>query len=536
MTRAVPAPVPVRRLIPVLVAVALGMFARPSAAQFLAPALDRSGFDVRARQPSLRLAMLGGTSLAFDDENNEINLWDYGVASTGLLSDRDSTSLDLWVDGRSRKDHHTVSAQEVETDRKGALNAGLLAVGRNPGKFAAGLDGSYLSFESGIPAQTGVYEDDGITVPLLVPTIGGTAFSNRVLWGARMLFARENVDRNLRTMTTDEDQVELVGGEIVEFPTFFDRNKWTTSLWGIGLGLGWDQAGLGQLALQYDYVDQQVRGSNNTARRVYETDEQRPIDEYSATAIVTPAALSWLRAGLSVGRQTVHSTEEYRFSLSGGTGGVPLAGRGDRLDRDQRQDYFRSRVALTPGGRANNLLVGADLNVRYDHEHIEPGGEPNDYNAFLDAVAGDTLNLPQKVASEVQELRHWDAGLGLGYRFSPRFMAGIEGHRYNNARDGLAVHARQRITDFRGGIEYGLTPTWTARVGGWHRSDDADVYTANNERVSNALTLGAGFAPPTSSYAIDAGFEFTQRSTNFPDPTDEEGSGLRFMTYGRWRF
>jgi len=54
--------------------------ARPVAAQFLAPALDHPGFDRRLSQPSLRLSMLGGVSLLFDDENNELNLWDFGVA------------------------------------------------------------------------------------------------------------------------------------------------------------------------------------------------------------------------------------------------------------------------------------------------------------------------------------------------------------------------------------------------------------------------------------------------------------------------
>ena len=34
--------------------------AGPAAAQFLAPALDRPGFDRRLTQPSLRLSMLGG--------------------------------------------------------------------------------------------------------------------------------------------------------------------------------------------------------------------------------------------------------------------------------------------------------------------------------------------------------------------------------------------------------------------------------------------------------------------------------------------
>src|SRR5882672_7059854 len=74
-------------------AVALAMagvllVARTAGAQYLAPALDRPGFDRRPTQPSLRLLTLGGLSLAIPDENNEINLWDFGGSTLGLFSDR----------------------------------------------------------------------------------------------------------------------------------------------------------------------------------------------------------------------------------------------------------------------------------------------------------------------------------------------------------------------------------------------------------------------------------------------------------------
>lgn len=518
-----------------LTALVLCLGAREAGAQFLAPALDRAGFDSRVRSPSIRLASLGGVQLAFEDENNEIDLWDFGRTTTGLLSDRDSTSLDIWLDGMSRKDEHTVETNTFETDRKGTLNTGLLGVGRNPGKFAAGLDLGFVTFDSGIPAQEDVYEDADIELPLLVPTAGGTAFSGKGLWGARLLFAKESVERNLRVMQAENGDRKLTDGDVVPYPTFFDVNKWSTSVWGLGFALGWDQKSLGQISLQYDFVSQHVLGSQNTSRRIYETDEVRPINEYSVTAIVSPASLSWLLAGLTAGRQSVVSTEEYRFSLSGGTGAIPLASRGNRLERNTRQDFFRSRVQITPG-EEKNLLVGGDFNVRYDRDHNEPTTGANDYNAFLDQIAADTLNLPQKVLSEVQELRHWDAGIGASYRFTDRLQAGIEGRRYNNARDGLSVHERQRITDLRGGVEYKWTPTWTARGGAYHRSDDADVYTQNNEQVTNALTLGAGYAPPAARYGIDGGLELAARSTDYPDPSGGEGSGLRFMLYGRWLF
>ena len=39
-----------------------------------------------------------------------------------------------------------------------------------------------------------------------------------------------------------------------------------------------------------------------------------------------------------------------------------------------------------------------------------------------------------------------------------------------------------------------------------------------------------------SRYTIDGGVEVGRRSSNFPDPSDENGSLFRFMLYNRWAF
>ena len=75
-----------------LTAVAITTIAAAVSAQTLAPAIDRPGSERKTTQPSLRLVTLGGMSLAIDDENNEINLWDFAGSSLGLVFDRDSTS------------------------------------------------------------------------------------------------------------------------------------------------------------------------------------------------------------------------------------------------------------------------------------------------------------------------------------------------------------------------------------------------------------------------------------------------------------
>jgi hypothetical protein len=531
MSRSVPARALAAGLVTLLTAFALSALAPQAHAQFLAPALDRAGTDFRLRQPSLRLVSLGGVYLAVEDENNEINLWDFAGSANGLLRDRDSTSLDLFADHVGRHDEHTLGAQQVETDRLSTLLLGVQAVGRGS-RFAGGIEGALASFDRALPSQSYGYEDRSITMPVAIPTLNGR-IGKKASWGLRGVFGSEKLDQKLRTPTVQGDEVKLEGGDVVNYPTVFEPVEGTVSTSGIGFGVGYDVGTIAEVAVGLDLVKSTVKASNNSQRRVYETEEKRPSQEWSGTAILTP--MTGLRLGGLVGKRTADSDETYRFSLSGGQGTIPLQSRGTRLTRDFEQQYFRGRASYQPTGMSA-LSLGADLNVRYDKEQFVAGTGEGNFNDFLATLQADSLALPPAILDELQELRHWDAGVGVAYRFSPRVLASVEGHRFNNARDGLSVRARQKITDLRAGVELGIDPSWTARLGAWHRSDDPDVYLYDNERVRNAFTAGVGWAKPNSSYALDAGMEVAKASTDFADPTEGSGSGFRFFLYNRWDF
>ncbi len=229
------------------------------------------------------------------------------------------------------------------------------------------------------------------------------------------------------------------------------------------------------------------------------------------------------------------ATENFRFTLSTGQASPPITGRGDRLARAVDGEFLRARVALAPPS-IPAIQLGADLNVRYGKESIDPADAANDFNGFRESVEVFGLGLVPPIVDEVQEVRHWDAGLGVGYTASPRLRIGVEGHRGNDARDGTGVRLRRRVTDLRAGLEYAVAADWQARLGGWRRGLDEDVYTANNEGVAAAITLGAGYRPAGGKFAIDAGVEILDRSTDYPDPTDGTGSGFRFLLYNRWAF
>jgi hypothetical protein len=530
MNRAVPA----RALVLLLAGVAMLPAARPAHAQYLAPALDRAGFEARLRQPSLRLASMGRLYLAVDDENERLNLWDYAASSTGMLADRDSTSLDIFFETRHRDDQRTLGSTLEQADHAQLWNIGLQAIGRVPGRFAAGVDGGYLSFDSGLPAQRGVYEERTITAPVAMPTINGLVLDGRLSWAAHAVLGRESLDQRLRLMTESGGELKLKGGDVVGYPSPFTPNEATNPVGGLGFGVAWnDPDHLWQFAANADWIKTTVRESNSTQRRVFETEEVRPMRQLAGSLILTP--LPWVTFGGQAGESWYDGEQTYRFSISGGSGGIPTIGRGDRLAHSFRQDFARARVMVRPPA-VERLTLGADFNSRYDRHRYDPATGTGDFNAFLVTLQADTLVLPGFVLTEAQELRHWDAGLGAGYRVSPALLASAEIHRYNNAWDGLATRVRQRITDLRAGVEYELNPTWMLRLGGWHRADDRDVYTAGNERMENALTGGVGLTRAGGRNHIDLGFEYMKRQTDFPDPTAQDGSGFRLMGYSRWAF
>jgi hypothetical protein len=505
--------------------------ARPAAAQFLAPAVDRPGFDRRLTQPSLRLSMLGGVSLLFDDENNELNLWDFGGSSLGLLSDRDSTSFDFFFTSGSSATKHTVGTVDREIQRASGLNAGLQAVGRSPGKFALGVDAGYLVGETGIPAQTGIYQSRSSNTPVAIPVLNGTAFGGKWGYGIRFAFTNSSINNDLKTETEKDGEILLQDGDVVGSPPF-DITEGKIHASGLGLGIGYTPSKTFNVALNFDELNNKVHGSNNNARRVYELDEPQNSGEWSLTAIARP---SWVVIGAQIGRRSFDSSQEYRFSQSGGLNGPPLVSRGDRLLRDFRQDWLRSRVLLNPTSLPN-LAVAGDLSIRYDRDQVDPATTPGNYNEFLVDLSIDTLQLGPAVTSTLDELRHWNAGLGASYRLTTRLQFGAEGHRYNTALDGPLVHSRQKLTDLKAGAEYVVSSTWTGRAGYSHRSADDDVYTLQNETVTNLATFGAGYARPGTQYSLDAGFEFGKRDSNYPDPTKTTGSLFRFMLYNRWAF
>jgi hypothetical protein len=74
-------------------------------AQYLSDQIDDADATRLRFNPSPRLAGMGLLGITIEDENNEINLFDYIGSPVGLLNDRDTTSVDFQYDyGRNKTD------------------------------------------------------------------------------------------------------------------------------------------------------------------------------------------------------------------------------------------------------------------------------------------------------------------------------------------------------------------------------------------------------------------------------------------------
>jgi hypothetical protein len=526
MNRAVPALFAAVLVAPIL-------HALPARAQFLDAGLDRFGFDQRIRQPALRLATLGRTTLAFEDENNEINQWDFGGSTVGLLDDRAGNSLDLFLDASGRDAEQEIGSITRQVERVDGSVFGVSGVARNPGTFAFGIDAGFQRLGSGLPRDTGFYEDDAVGLRDATVTATGRIFEKKVGWGARVAFGREEYDHRIKNQTVEDGELKLEGGDAREPASMFELVEGTGNSTRYGLGLGLLGSSWGDVSVNWDHNQLTVEGNQNTRRRVYEVEQKRGIDVWSLATTIRP--LTGVTLGGVAGTGGYDTDETYRFSMSLGQGAPPALSRGTRYGIDAEGQFLRTRASIAPSDLPD-LLLGLDFNVRYEKEEATVATGAESFNDFLDFAERNGFILGPPLENTIDELRHWDAGIGVGYRLSSTMRLGVEGHRSNDARDGTMIHARRRVTDLRGGFEADLGTEWQGRIGGWHRSLDEDVYTDNNEGVATALTLGAGWRPSGSKITLDGGIELLGRSTNYPDPFDGSGSGLRFVLNNRWAF
>lgn len=482
--------------------------------------------EVRLQPPWMRLDAMGGLVLSVRDEYTELNLWDFGGISLGMVDDQDSTSLDLWLD----RDGCTLDRKAQGVDREVSRCRNLDAAGQTILRFgsgAVGLGAGTLSLRRGLPFADQEHTVQQVTQAVLQPVAAGHLWKG-VRWGLTGIFGSENSDMIWMRDQVTGGRVKLTkDGEQLMPPDLFSPDQIGVSISGLGGALGYAHERWGEMGFYYRQRREVLEWKQLATRSVYELRQPRHWTEFGVGATVKPHRL--VDVALMAGREYYSDTQTYRFSLSGGSNADPLAVRGDKLLEDVRHDFFQARVQ----GDLSRLPVtyGASVRVVYDRARQNPAAAmENDFNNFvLSEAAGDTVAGPPLVRALRSDGRTLDWGLGGSYRFlEERALAGAEFHSYRTATDGTDLLARTTRWEVRAGGEYLFDERWSGRAGYRHTRGDEDTDTERNEMVADRFSLGATARDLLPGWVLIAELYREWHRTDYPDPGELGGTSTGF--------
>jgi hypothetical protein len=460
------------------------------------------------------------------DPLSQTTLYQLGGVSAGLGLDRDSTSVNFWGGAESSTRDIERSTRTEEIAKSSASDVAAEAVLRFSETLAFGIDASLPSARSAVPFSNESNEALSTFNPAANVMMSGRLFGP-VLWGVNAVFAGRNLTRdywandlqftrNPWTGETKDYQLVLDSGrERVDPPNFFVPDEGTIESSGLGGSLAYEYKEYGEAAFYAMRTSEDVEAKQIGDRQVYDTYEKRRITDFGFTFIGRP--IDDVELGIAMGRSTWSTTEDFRFSVSGGSTAQPLQGRGDRSLRNYRSDYLDGRFQgdfLTEG-----LTVGASWTVAYERWHETPATTVGNFNDFvLGSVTVDTLVAPVLVRPVLFESRTLGFGAGASYQLPGRpVLVAAEYHWYRDAQNGTMLERRPQGWNVRLGGEWVANETWTARLGWVHDVGDEDRLTILNEGVADRITLG-GTWHAGSSWSADAFGQAAWGRTDFADP------------------
>jgi len=480
--------------------------------------------DVRFQPPSFRLEAMGGLGLAVRDTYNQINLWDFGGLPLGLATARDSTSLDLWINGVGRTLDERSGGISYDVDRQhDSQYAGEGVVRSRTRSLSVGADAGSFAFRRGEPFGDQSHTTNNGNQPIFVPVATGR-LRGPIHWGLRGILGKETSHRQDWEDQVKNGEVKLTpqGAQLAP-PNLFTPDDIQVPIYGIGVSLGWFKSKKWEAGPYYDYRRENVSTSLETARSIYGTTENRDIQGYGVAATGRPR--KGTEVGAEVGRELFSSKENYHFTLSGGSVDNPFTGRGERLLRGVRHDYLNLRVQSDIEGTP--LTIGAAYRVHFDHSQIQGmEGRPSDFNTFvLERVAPDTIQAPSLVESGITETRGIDFGGGASLRLlEKKATVGAEYRHFRDALSGTFVSARATGWEARAGGEYLVHKNIVVRAGYRHHSEDQDTNTPQNELVADRATAGVQYGGWRPWTIEGYGYHEWWR-TDYPDPQELGGPG-----------
>jgi hypothetical protein len=525
----------------------LTALAVPVYAQFYDAARGALGFSLDAIERSPRLLGMGGLTFVGDDPHTAITLWDFAGSPLGILEADSSSTAEMYPATSSFSRVHNLPSGTGTLERQDRAaretRVGYEIWRRTGGSAAYGIAGDLGSLRMDQVVSETIERRSAFIQPTIMPVLTGHmpyVKSSRWLYSARLFYSGETRQDQYRNLS-ENSQGQYIDqtGRRVDPPEFFTPTDSRVRSLGGGLGVAYDRGRLFKAAVNMDFVQNTIRGRNESARRFAQNDEKRPYHTSQATLVGRVGrSLEW---GVDGRDWRSQSEEDWFFTISAGVGAEPLVGRGAFLSREERGQALRTRLRWTRGP----FELGAGLATGYRRLTITPPdiGDLTSFNHFRNTSSyrlnADSLVFRDSVVFNQSEERTWEAGGGLAIRLpGARGSWGVEYRRLRGlAEQTLSGQGPLRKGwDLRTGFEYRCTQAMTGRVGYVHRWEDEDDYVRQNEYLSNAVTLGVGLRPAGATWTFEAGYAVEWRQADYGTSADPRSSRQQLASMVRWTF
>jgi hypothetical protein len=516
--------------------------AHPAAAQYYEPTLRSLDLSTGRISRSPRLLGMGGLSLVIPDRDASINLWDFARIPVGLATDDTTSTLDL-----------RPATDALSSVRR--LPSGLDRQNLAARTTIAQLEAVYRSRESGSvfgvigdvsglrwdrPYSPTIERREGLSHPEVLSVLGGRfqrLFGGNMRWATHLRFRGEKVEDRYRSIVSNAagEYIDQSGDQL-QPPGEFEPTDVHVNTMAYGASTGFDLGSASQFAIGFERENNDIKSTNEVQRSSAEYSEDRPY-WVGQSALVSRIGRTFEFGVNGIGRLS-DSEADWRFTASAGVGAIPLSGRGNLLNRKERASELQAHARWQPGG----LTFAGAITTAASEVTIDPpnANDPTTLNKFiLDAFlrpGADSLAFPDSISHVVTNRRGWGWGGGLSVPLG-RTTLGAEMHWSRNIQYSTVVGSgpRRIAWDVRTGIEHSLGKQLMGRLGYAYRDVDEDEFTANNEFIGHAFSVGLGYVP-AGAWNLQTGYVIELRNQDFESPADERQTRQNLAMQVHWAF
>lgn len=467
-----------------------------------------TGFDPRPLVPKARLEAMGGMREAVPDENNEINLLDFGGNLVGHLDDKPTHHLDAWGGWRGWVDRTTPEAPDQDFR---FYPAGFLGNALPNGRYAIG--GSMRVMSGG---GERVVSDEFLRLfglPIVNPEAGsnlGTTVESDLTGAAFSThYARQLADRfSFGLLGGYETQDEA---RVTPSTYNLDSDSHTWAAKGSVAGLLFKQAGPLEnwvLGLNSALSDTRIDGlsSDDLHTDNYTWDR----NSFGLNLHLLGEVTAWAKGGLDFRYGSFEGQEWASYNWSPQYSLNPTSGT-----------VLETRTVHEEGFRDSGFLT---------RWQIDPPDLPASFGLGFNAAQTEYWLLPGTnvnsfVTARSQQVTAWEAR-GGGTYFLPQGRGLLAGEMVWgwSDRDERISPPTDRVGastfELGTGGEYAVGVPLVARAGyRYIRGDEnRDVDDPAGEASTHRLALGAGYRTASGAIALDLAFSYDWVSSDAETP------------------